>query len=54
MKEECSALVMGLQREKYEKSNFALYEVLGHYRENNIEAKQVRSVKSQSTWEKNG
>lgn len=30
---------MGHQREKCEKSNFALYEVFGHYRENDSRKK---------------
>jgi hypothetical protein len=30
---------MVLQREKCEKSNFAKYEVMGHYRENNSRKK---------------
>ena len=37
MKEKWSALASVLQREKCEKSNFAKYKVMGHYRENNNE-----------------
>ena len=38
---------MGLQREKCEKSNFAKYEVMGHYRENNNE--QIASALSDNS-----
>lgn len=49
MKEECSALAKVLQREKCENSNFAQYEVMGHYRENDSR-KKVSALSNNSGW----